>query len=564
MNEKKIKQWVKPVRKKLHLERAINLTLKIFLAGSILMLLLSIGSHFFPVPFVERYLIYIGYCCMVISLMAAVFMYPNIKLTIKRTDLLGFNERFVTAWELREENTAEALLQREELENHIKGKNLGKIYQLMPEYKVLAGSIFAVAIAVSLLFISSPAKSEAAKVEGLQNQLEEEIKKLEAKKEALYDEYNLPKDKKEELDEKLEALMKQLEKSKTEEEALKNLAIAKNEMKKLDPKELSEDLKKLGENLKTEGLKDLAEALKNEDLQRIKELLEEISKKIDTEDLKEIKESAEQLSNEELKELLEKLAESLENQDSESAQESANALSNMVESALSNSQNSSSLSKFAKGMQSAINKAGQQMSSNTSISELAFGQSSGQGSPSSSGNTPVNGDSDGSSEGQGEGSSEGQGEGQGEGSGEGEGEGSGQGQGQGQGNGQGSGQGQGQGAGGGAGQGSTNEDGGYSTDDGSVSHNNSNGEGKEGTYEALYQPNRLGGTSESSFVKGQKGKGGQSTFENVEGAPIEKGSLVSYTEVSATYKNQASQSMDSMNIPIVMKDLIRDYFTSIE
>lgn len=556
MNEKKIKQWIKPVRKKLHMERAINLSFKVLLVGSLLMLLLSIGAHFFPIPFVEKYLILVAYFCLTISLFASIFMYPSIKLTLQKTDLLGFKERFVTAWELREDTTAEAQLQREELESYIKDKRLSKLFLLRPQYRFLISSLVIAVIAISLLFVPSAPKSEAAKVEELQKQLEEEIKDLEAEKEKLYEKNDLPKDKKEELDKKLEALMKQLEKSKTEEEALKNLAIAKNEMKKLDPKELSKDLKKLGESLQTEGLKDLAKALKNEDMKKIKELLDEIEKNIDPEDLEALKENAKQLSNEELKELLEKLAEALENQDSEGIKEMADAISSMLESAQANSQNASALSKFAQGMQAAINKAGQQMSSSSSISELAFGQS-GQGGEGGSVSIPVSSDSDGSAQGDGEGQGEGE-------DSDGDGDGNGQGNGNGNGNGQGNGQGQGQGAGSGAGQGSTNEDGGYTEESGSISHNNGSGEGKEGTYEALYQPSRLGGTSESSFVKGQKGKGGQSTFESVEGAPIEKGNLVSYTEVSASYKSQASQSMDSMNIPIVMKDLIRDYFTSIE
>lgn len=566
MNEKNIKKWIKPVRRKLHMERAVNTAFKVFLGCSFVLLGISVMAMFIPIPFLELWMYRSALLGVSLAVFLMIFMYPSTKKTIYRADKLGLKERLITAWELRNETNAEAKLQRDELRSYIEKVNLKKLYKFRFQYRTLILAVIISVIAVGMTFIPTSSKAEAEEQAELKKKIEEQIDKLEAEKERLYEKYDIPEEQKAEIDQQLEELKKQLAEAKTQEEALKKLAIAKNEMKKLDPNEMKKDLQKLGEGLQQGNLKKMGDALKNEDLDAVKKELEELLQKMENgelteEEIEALKEAAQSLDSEELKEALENMAEAMKNGDSQSAAQAAQNLQNAMNQ-LANSQSAQNMSAFSQSMQSAMNQASQQLSAGTSISQLASGSTSnGQSSGSSQGGTPVSGNSDGDSN-----SGGGQGEGEGEGNGEGEGQGQGQGEGngQGQGQGQGGGKGQGQGNGGGAGEGSTNLDGGYSEESGTISHNNNTGEGKDGTYEALYQPDRLGGSSESTFVKGNKGEGGQSSFEAVEGMPIDQGDLVSYTEIAGQYKASADQSMDSLQIPAIMKDIVRDYFTSLE
>jgi hypothetical protein len=74
----------------------------------------------------------------------------------------------------------------------------------------------------------------------------------------------------------------------------------------------------------------------------------------------------------------------------------------------------------------------------------------------------------------------------------------------------------------------------------------------------------LGGEGNESAISGQKLESGSSTFSQADGAPVHKGAMVPWQEVLSEYREEAVQSMESQDIPPGLKDLVRDYFSSLQ
>ncbi|MDR0929970.1 MAG: Spy/CpxP family protein refolding chaperone [Oscillospiraceae bacterium] len=124
--------------------------------------------------------------------------------------------------------------------------------------------------------------------------------------------------------------------------------------------------------------------------------------------------------------------------------------------------------------------------------------------------------------------------------------------------------GQGQGAGGGAGQGSTNLDMGYSWglqppggQEGDAPHQD-----RIGQYEAIYDPTRLGGDAEASYVEGEKGKGENQQIQLGQGVGDMSGQ-VPYPEVIGEYQEAAAQAARRQNLPETMQDWVNRYFSEL-
>jgi hypothetical protein len=133
--------------------------------------------------------------------------------------------------------------------------------------------------------------------------------------------------------------------------------------------------------------------------------------------------------------------------------------------------------------------------------------------------------------------------------------------GQGQGQGHGQGKGQGGGAGSGTDMGQENPtpiapSGGIQKKDGSTK--------KIGEYEKIFTSKTLGGDGEQSNLKGQKNNSGSTDQVTTDKSQSIRGNSVPYDQVMGEYKQQALDSINSSDIPAGMKDLIKDYFSSLE
>ena len=92
--------------------------------------------------------------------------------------------------------------------------------------------------------------------------------------------------------------------------------------------------------------------------------------------------------------------------------------------------------------------------------------------------------------------------------------------------------------------------------------NNPDGEG-EGQFSEVYAPRRIGGEGEDSLV----------LEPDASDVPMQEGefsenpagqSLVPYNQVFSDYSNAATRALESDYIPLGMRDVVRDYFSSLE
>ena len=85
----------------------------------------------------------------------------------------------------------------------------------------------------------------------------------------------------------------------------------------------------------------------------------------------------------------------------------------------------------------------------------------------------------------------------------------------------------------------------------------------QGQYEKIFDPERIGAAGNASYVRGQSGEGPQETavIDNPQTLP---GNLRPYQEVIGHYSKSARESLDRSLIPPGMKNLVRDYFSSLE
>jgi hypothetical protein len=98
-----------------------------------------------------------------------------------------------------------------------------------------------------------------------------------------------------------------------------------------------------------------------------------------------------------------------------------------------------------------------------------------------------------------------------------------------------------------------------------IDQNNGPGDGGEAPYEPIYAPQRLGGNAGDTVTLPGSGNNtgdvaGQSGIKPGADTPLQ----VPYSQVFAQYANAYRQAIDSGQVPPQMKELIRQYFSSLE
>jgi hypothetical protein len=89
-------------------------------------------------------------------------------------------------------------------------------------------------------------------------------------------------------------------------------------------------------------------------------------------------------------------------------------------------------------------------------------------------------------------------------------------------------------------------------------------EKKNREYEKIFTSKTLGGEGEKSQLTGNKNNNGNSEMVTSENGINVRGEDVPYNQVIGSYKEQAVQNMESSEIPEGMKEIIKNYFSSLE
>ncbi len=539
-----------PLKNRMHINTGVYRFLLCICIGSAIAMLISYTSLLIPIAFIFKLILNIYLISAAVGLVIFGFSSPSTEDIIKTADALGLKERVITAWQLKNENTPIARIQREDTLKSVLCTDFKSLYQL--HFPKRLGIVLCVSIILTTVSFAVPAhaRDSAKKLEELKNVVEEQLKEMERVEEKLKNDGMLRQDELKKINNELKKLSEELKKAKTEDEALKAVKRAENQLEKLDVKK---QLNKLGDMLSqyemTEKLgKSITDLNATDMKQALEQLISQMEQEIiSPEELKKLlEEVAEQIDNEELSDKLEKAMQALSEEDMEANGESleslGQALSDMMEA-----QSESSLSQAAGQLSQAMQNA------KSSISKvdnsISHGSSPNPGKPSNQFPGQEETPNQGQSQGQGKGQTPGQGQSQGDGKS--------------QTPGQGKGSAEGEQGGGGAGEGSTNEDLGSSGSE-QLGGGRKPGKGLEEAYERLYDPDYLGGDSDPSYVSGQPGEGGESSYSQKDLIPVKKGAILPYNEVLSRYTSKASSYMEEAEIPAAMKDIVRQYFESLE
>ncbi len=553
MDIKDIYRLVRPLKDRMHINNAIFCVMVGISTAGALSLLLSYGALFVPVPYLLRILAVILAACIFVSLLVSLFLRPKNLKVMKTADSLGLKERLITAYQFKEDASPISRIQRYDTLKALTNTDFRRSYPLrFPS--ALGIACIALALLVGLSFmIPSRSRETARQLEKLFDEIKKQAEKLDKDRKEANKKTGLADENLKDINAKIDQLLKELQKSKSEGEAVKALSRAKHELEELKQKSESSDLGKLAENLmKNPVTKDIGQSIKNGSMSDMKQKLEQMNnelKKMDEASRKDLAESFKKMAEQVAKD--KQLAQNLLDLGNALSSGNLNSLASQA-SALNEtlSRLAASDPELASAMEQLNNQVISQLTDSISDARSQISRQSGgssqQAQNQQQGNTPSQGGNQ-----QGEGGQQNSPPGQGNSGGNGEG------------NGQGNGGSQGNKGAGGAGMGTTNKDMGYGGEE-SSGGGRTPGKKEVKDYESIYVPERLGGNGNESQVKGTKGNSGESSWAQSQNSPVEKGSALPYDRVLGDYRSEAMSSVDNSSIPPVMKDIVRDYFSSLE
>ncbi len=514
---KELLRLLKPLKRKIILNNLLYRVLQMLSIGMAAVFFILLFSKFVYVP--QKTVICIA--IVAVSVIAGfVLALAKYKVTdynaAEEGDRLGCDERLITAYEILASNERENVIDKLAVKDAIATAGGAK---LADKYKIKFPKKFAVITAITLAASCLTGFAPNAGVYKPSLITEQALKDAEAIKKSVNGDEQLSENFKDEYNKILKDLNKNLKKAKDAKDAQKMINDAQKELKKLENK-ANKDKNSIKNSLSDFAAgNDISNAMDLNDSEALSKAMEKLAeelKNLSDEDLQKLAEllaeQAENLSDEELKELIKEAAEAAEHGDTEKL---AQALSQAASQSLSKSSAASSTaSRTASSLAKASDGTGKSATST----------------PNSSGNS--------TSDEKGSGSCDGKDSCDGNGSGSGNGNGNGNGNGSGNGNGTGSG-GTGTGTGGnGRGFGHAEPEKVYTR----------NAEGMEGVDEQLLS---------------QQTDEGEVTYSQTKADGV-NGQSVPYDTVVKDYKEQALKETENGNISYGMKEVIAEYFSSLE
>lgn len=511
-----IRNKVLKVRRRIILKNIISNIFLFTSCGAMLATLLVLISRFIPIyKSYEKGIVLI--CLSIIpAIIFTLIKAPSERAAALVLDSFGLKERVYTSLYLNEENSFYNLVLKDTWEN-IKDFQYKNHISLKPNKKFIIALVTLTFIFGVSYYIPNPKEERAKELHALKNEKKEKEKVVKKAEDEIKKNTKLEKQEKEDMLKKIEELKQDIKTAKSINELNKNVEIA---MKKLEDRKDINDLNKLAEKLKeSDNLKQLGEAVKKKNEEEIKKAVDELKKQFDAipKDVKE-----------QMKQAIKEGAKNLEDKNL------ANEISNAADELLGDSDGmSKALDKMTGELINAINSSGAKEVQSLAEALGSDTSNSDNENASNEEHTP----NDGCKPGEGWKSSNGSGAANGNGNGQGNGSGSGDGNGNGKGNGKGSGKGSGSGA--------------------------SIGKGQNREKEKIFTGDRLGGSSDKSKLKGKVNKNGKGEVGKDDKPSTDVGDMVPYDEVVGEYEDKAMESINNYNIPEGMRDLVKNYFSSL-
>ncbi|HEY4388569.1 MAG TPA: hypothetical protein VGN34_29305 [Ktedonobacteraceae bacterium] len=434
--------------------------------------------------------------CLALAVGLAIRSRPSLARTALLVDRrLGLHDRLGTAWELREESSPLAGLQRRDALKHLKDFTPATAISLRPTRTVLLTLVAFVLALALLVVLPNPMDHVLQQQAALQARIAKQVAAVEHIRQELAQSPTLTKQQQQQLDQILQELTSKLQQAKSDTEAQQAIAQAQTKIDQLRNPQTAQNTQAQDaagnalQNSNDPALKEIGQALANNDPQSLATALQKLAAEVSkmtpqqrSNVAQQLEQAANQASqNAQMSSALRDLAKSLT--DGNTAEQEA-ASKEVQSAAAQNAQNQAKeqgLNQISQDLQQAAN----------SLAATSDGTQSQQAEASQQGQAATE---------QGKTNQQGQSQ-QGQ-------------QGQGQGNGT----------------------------------KGSNGTGKN---EQVYVPGQLGsGTSQQTSDQGN--------------GVVQAGSDVPYSQVIAQYDQMAHDAIDNSDISPDLKDLVHEYFNSLE
>lgn len=396
---KELQKRLSKLKIKLMLELWLKSFLKFAVIGVMIAILYAVASKwkyiadktiFFTVLFLLVLLFSLLYCFM---------KRISWKKTAQIADELGYEERFITAWEILQNNKEHSKIEQLVIDDAISKANadISKQYHINIPKKQIQMIVVLFAVFFLTSMINTTQQQEAEQYAFAQ------LKKIEEVKNEINKEQDIDEEALQAFNKEINHITKNLKKAQTVEESKKMVEQAQQAVKALEKNSVHEDLKKMAEVLsQNEKTKGLADALQQADAQKINSEMDALLDKL------------ENLSQQEL----EKIANALENLEGINDEELAEMLDNLAQQLSSNLSQATAQGAALKGKLSALASQSETAIQNMQNLNQALASENASNKTEFSGQSGQQGDGMGQGQGEGEQSGSGQG-GQGQGSGEG-------------------------------------------------------------------------------------------------------------------------------------------------
>ncbi len=491
---------MRPVRRRIHLLRCGHGAIWGLLGGMAACLALSALSFFFPMEGLWRHLLMIAVAGPSVSALIA-FAFPvSMPYAAKKADGCGLAERAQTALAFEDMDTPMSRVQRTDAQTALQAFPVRRAMPFHSTPKIWIPAIACALVSCALLVVPNPQNDIIRAMEQARQSLRAQAKVVEEAAETLEGK-NLTEEERRELRRITGEMTREMREAKDAREALANLSEKEMEMEKLQKAIQKRVISQTAVAMGAEpALKGLAEAMNNGNASQMERALAEI---------------ADALMN---ADKTQEIGEALENA-AKGSPEGEVAAGLMTSAAAAKAGNGSLASATLTNAIQSADAAGADIASLMKLAKSGTAMA-------------------GSRQNQGGGSGMGQGGGTSQSSG--------------------------MGMGSGAGRGTTQLDMGYAPERASGSQGNGSGpiEDRVGIYERIYDPTRLGGSSDPSLVTGQKGEGESQQAQLGPGQGDLSG-LVPYQQVIGEYQNAAAQAVRRQTYPETVQSWVTRYFDAL-
>ncbi|MFD3157704.1 hypothetical protein ACFIJ5_12685 [Haloimpatiens sp. FM7330] len=178
MKWQSVEKILKKLSNKLWFERIIQNLINSVLIFSFITLIMVLISHFTPIVYLYKKMLYLlGFIVMIFAV-KSVFEKPTIKKAAVVGDKTGLDERLITYVEYMDDDSDMALVFKEEVENEIQDYDILKKYRYNFKFKYIIISAMILVIAFGSSFIPTESRKSSMEMEKVNKELRKEARKI--------------------------------------------------------------------------------------------------------------------------------------------------------------------------------------------------------------------------------------------------------------------------------------------------------------------------------------------------------------------------------------------------